>query len=251
MKGKGKKVVTWVLITCVIGLCAFVFLLWEGIIFIGSPSANNYPVRGIDVSHYQGDVKWKNVKKDLDITFAFIKATEGSKHVDENFKKNWKGSEKSGLYVGAYHFFSFDSDGENQAKNFISQVPKRDKMLPPVIDVEYYGDKANNPPKLELVRDNLDAMLKTLEKAYGCKPIIYTTMSVYSKYINEYYNSYPLWIRNVYYKPLMFKNRQWTFWQYTEKEEWPYAKKGKEQNVDMNVFAGNLKSFLRYFDLEE
>ena len=34
------------------------------------------------------------------------------------------------------------------AENFINTVHLKDGMLPPVIDVEYYGDKKNNPPGL-------------------------------------------------------------------------------------------------------
>lgn len=224
------------------------FLLWEGILFFHAPLEKNYPVKGIDVSHYQGEIDWKNIKKDMDITFAFIKATEGSNHLDENFKQNWKNAQKSGLYIGAYHFFSFESEGKTQAKNFIKNVKAFDNMLPPVVDVEYYSGNGEKLPSVQELREQLDAFLYELEEEYQCKPIIYTTMSVYSKYINEYYNAYPLWIRNTYYRPFLFKNRQWTFWQYSENGEWPYA---KDTTVDRNVFAGSLKSFLRYFNLEE
>ena len=41
---------------------------------------------------------------------------------DEKFEENWKESQKSGLYIGAYHFFSFDSPGKTQAKNFMKYV---------------------------------------------------------------------------------------------------------------------------------
>ncbi len=230
--------------------CLFAFLVWEGICFITNPIESKYPVKGIDVSHYQGEIKWASIQKDLGISFAFIKATEGSSHIDEKFEENWEKATGSGLYIGAYHFFSFDSDGKRQAKNFISHVPKKKNMLPPVVDVEYYGKKANNPPKVKVVRKELDDLLFELEKEYNCKPIIYTTISVYQKYINEYYNSYPLWIRNVYYRPFLMKNRQWTFWQYSEKGNWPYGKTKTEKYVDMNVFAGSMDGFLRYFNLE-
>ncbi|MBQ3783758.1 MAG: hypothetical protein II838_10010 [Lachnospiraceae bacterium] len=235
----------------VLCMCTFGFLYWEGIIVVKNSLDKKYSVKGIDVSHYQGEIPWEKVKDDMNIKFAFIKATEGSNYVDENFAENWENSKKSGLYVGAYHFFSFDSPGKKQAKNYIEIVKKREKMLPPVVDVEYYADKFSNSPKVSELRTELDDFLYEIEEAYGCKPIIYTTTSVYAKYINEYFNGYPLWIRNVYYRPLMLKNRQWTFWQYSESEPWPYKKKGTEICVDMNVFAGNYKSFLRYFNLEE
>src|SRR5437016_295645 len=40
------------------------------------PPKDRYPVRGIDVSHYQGAIEWVKVKR-AEISFAYIKATEG------------------------------------------------------------------------------------------------------------------------------------------------------------------------------
>jgi len=85
MDMKGKNIMKIAIVVIVLCVSAFAFLLWEGILFIHEPLEKNYPVRGIDVSHYQGEVDWKNIKKDMEISFAFIKATEGSGHVDEKF----------------------------------------------------------------------------------------------------------------------------------------------------------------------
>ena len=48
----------------------------------------NHPaqaVRGVDVSHYQGEIDWP-VLASQDIQFAFIKATEGSAYQDVYFQ---------------------------------------------------------------------------------------------------------------------------------------------------------------------
>ncbi len=81
--------------------------------------------------------------------FAFIKATEGSSNVDEYFKANWTNAQNSGLVIGAYHFFSFDSSAETQAENYIATVGNLNGKLPPAIDFEYYGDKEKSPPDVE------------------------------------------------------------------------------------------------------
>ena len=46
--------------------------------------ADRYEVRGVDVSHYQGDIDWEKMAAE-NIDFAYIKATEGSRYVDERF----------------------------------------------------------------------------------------------------------------------------------------------------------------------
>ena len=74
--------------------------------------AEGYEVHGVDVSHYQGTIDWDVLSQDLD--FAFIKATEGSTHVDDRFQDNWQAAEQTHLYLGAYHFFSFDSEGHKR-----------------------------------------------------------------------------------------------------------------------------------------
>lgn len=247
MRLKKKYMIIFFLIAT--GVWIYLLCIWEGIFWIKDPIKRKYPVKGIDVSHYQGDIDWKEVEEKMDITFAFIKATEGSSYVDEMFSKNWEEASKTKIYIGAYHFFSFDSSGEKQAEHFIKTVKPLDDMLPPVVDVEYYGDKEDNPPPVTDVRDELDDFLDKLEEHYGYKPIIYSTMSVYEKYLNEYYNAYPIWIRNTYYRPFLLKNRQWIFWQYSDKGEWPYGTE-EEQFVDKNVFAGSNETFLRYFGLE-
>ena len=48
---------------------------------------SKYPVLGVDVSNYQGLIDWDKLDEQ-NISFAFIKATEGSGHVDESARRN-------------------------------------------------------------------------------------------------------------------------------------------------------------------
>lgn len=148
--------------------------------------ADRYEVRGVDVSHYQGDIDWEKMS-DENIDFVYIKATEGSSHVDEKFYVNWENIEKTDLYYGAYHFFSFDSAGKTQAQNYISTVGSLDGKLIPVVDVEYYGDKESRKKELdrEAITRELDVLLRALEEEYDTKPILYTTYSAYHDLIKD------------------------------------------------------------------
>lgn len=42
---------------------------------------------GIDVSHYQGDIDWNIVVKNANISYAYLKATEGATLVDDTYEK--------------------------------------------------------------------------------------------------------------------------------------------------------------------
>ena len=83
--------------------------------------------------------------------FAFLKATEGSSLQDVRFAQNWANAQAAGVRVGAYHFFSYDSPGETQADNFISAVPVTPGALPPVVDIEFYGDNCCFANKLRKI----------------------------------------------------------------------------------------------------
>ena len=58
---------------------------------------------GIDVSHYQGNIDWAQVRN-AGYTFAFVKATEGTRFKDSYFIKNMNNGKANGVLMGAYHF---------------------------------------------------------------------------------------------------------------------------------------------------
>lgn len=228
-----------------IAVVAVIFLLfYYGILKFNNPSPSRYPVRGVDVASYQGDIDWEVLSRQ-GIDFAFIKATEGSSFVDDYFETNYTNALQTDLRVGVYHFFSFDSSGVTQAAHFINHVPKVDGTLPPVVDFEFYGDKKNHPPDHEETRENLNIMLRELEDYYGVKPIIYATEDSYDMYLSGYYETYDIWIRNVLTDPKPLEDQTWTFWQYTNRARLD-GYNGTEYFIDMNVFYGSVEEFAAY-----
>ena len=241
---KRKKFKWFILISLILFILLVAALFLTKKIRIAALWANGYEVHGVDVSHYQGKIDWHELAGQ-DIDFAFIKATEGSTHLDEQFARNWQKAPKEKLMVGAYHFFSFDSPGDSQAEWFIKNVGSLSGKLAPVVDAEFYGKEDKNSPEEEVVRDNLQKMFSRLEKEYHMKPILYTTYSFYRRYIQGHFEGYPLWIRNVYYSPNLDFGSSWTFWQYTDRAELS-GYKGEEKYIDKNVFYGNREELKQY-----
>lgn len=238
MKQKAVRLIFTVLLL----LCVLAILTATKRININQYLVGGYSVKGVDVSHYQGEIDWEHFREQ-GIDFAFIKATEGSSLVDERFEENREGAKAAGLYAGAYHFFSFDSTPASQAEHFIATVGDLSGSLPPVVDIEYYGDKRKNPPEKAYVVSGLRELLEALEEEYGVKPIIYTTYTVYNRYIRNAFQEYPLWIRNVYYPPGDI-GRQWTFWQYCDTGALG-GTAGEEKFVDLNVFRESREDLLK------
>ena len=97
-KIKSIVILIFAIISC--GIILIAGLIYNGIILMNNPSSDSYPVRGIDVSTYQGEINWEILVAN-DISFAFIKATEGSSLIDPHFTFNFEEAQKSGIAVGA------------------------------------------------------------------------------------------------------------------------------------------------------
>lgn len=226
--------------TLILGFCLIMTasLLYQGILQMNHPSEERYQIKGVDVSHYQGEIDWSVLAKQ-DIRFAYIKATEGSAYRDERFAENWLAASQTNLRIGAYHFFSFDSNGHTQAENFMGAVESVEGMLPPAVDVEPYG-KHRIPD--DSVLDELACWIYDIEVAYGIKPVIYTTKDLYNL-LHSTFPEYDIWIRSVYTPPS--KGMTWSFWQYSNRMRLD-GYSGEERFIDMNVFFGSEDDFQIY-----
>ena len=220
---------------------ALVLLVFQGVLRPNSLLARRYPIVGVDVSSYQGEIDWQTLAAQP-ISFAFIKATEGSFFADPCFAENFAAAQQTSLAVGAYHFFSYDSAGRTQAQNFMRTVTPFAGMLPPVIDMEFYGGYYASPPARADVQPQLNAMLQLLEQHYGQKPIIYATERSSRLYLAGDYADYAIWLRDVRGVPRLSDGRAWTFWQHTDRAQLS-SYSGKERFIDMNVFCGDAAAF--------
>ncbi|MEM9733613.1 MAG: GH25 family lysozyme [Pseudomonadota bacterium] len=202
----------------------------------------DFDVHGIDLSRHNLGISWKTVKR-AGIDFAFVKATEGKDDQDRRFKEFWAATEKAGIPRSAYHFYYFCATPEAQARNYIRTVPKRDRALPPVLDVEWNPKSPTcrkRPKPAETVK-LLKRWLDVIERHYGQKPIIYTTVDFHADNLSDgSLPGYQYWLRSVKAEPkFVYGNRPWKFWQYTGTGKVP----GIEGKVDINAFYGNRRQW--------
>ena len=201
-----------------------------------------FAIHGIDVSHYQSSINWKDVRQmqyeKIKIGFSFIKATEGSGIEDEYFEQNWNEARKASIPIGAYHYFIPGISGKLQALNYIKSVDLEKNDLPPVLDVEQINDISTDTMIME-IQEWLDMM----ENEYCVKPIIYTNVDFYNDYLRGYFDAYPLWIANYNSENVPSINRDWLFWQHSSEGH----VNGINGNVDLNVFNGDSASFKTIF----
>lgn len=226
-------VVTIIVALLVVSAVALYGLLKAKVIEINPLFIKSTDVVGVDISSYQANVDMEKLA-DEGMSFVYVKATEGSTSVDERFAENWNNARASRLEAGAYHFFSFDSPGETQARHYIDVVGKLDGCLIPVVDVEYYGDKKENPPAAEDVVRELQSYLDVLEAEYGVLPMIYSSRDVEKAFLHDSFDNYPRWVHSVRFPIWLDYQGSWLVWQYSNRAELE-GYSGGEQFIDLNV----------------
>jgi len=206
-------------------------------------------IPGIDVSHWQREIDWSEVKRS-GVKFAFIKATEfpdkrTSLFVDGEMRKNIAGASANGLLWSAYHFFRTHIDPVIQAKVFCETVGEFNS-LPPVLDLEAAGSKG------ERLNYKVRQFLDETERITKKRPIIYSSCGFWRSYLayekrahTDWARAYPLWIAqytNLWPTPL-YPWAGWEFWQYSDKGKIP----GIVTHVDLNWFNGSLEELERKY----
>lgn len=192
------------------------------------PSTLRYPRQGIDVSHYQGEIRWTRLPN-AGVDFAYIKATEGGDYVEPTFAGNWAGASAAGIERGAYHFYSLCRPGSEQAANFIRTVPRTGDALPPAIDLEYLGN-CDKPVSVAAFQRELGIFIALVEKRYHRRVILYLTAEFDRSYRVSARFDRPLWLRSIFTEP-GFGARPWTLWQASSFRRLP----GIAGRVDWNV----------------
>ncbi|KUJ85316.1 glycoside hydrolase [Ruegeria marisrubri] len=203
----------------------------------------SFPIHGIDVSRWQGDIDWPTAKA-AGVNFVFIKATEGGDLADPMFDAHRRGARAAGVPWGAYHYFYFCRPAEEQARWFIRHVP-RGADLPHVLDMEWtpYSKTCTLRPDGKKVRAEAKKFLDMLEAHYGRRPIVYTTVDFYSDTGIGRLRGTQFWLRSVAGHPRqVYPGAYWTFWQYTGTGLVP----GIDGEVDINVFRSAPEIWLRW-----
>lgn len=190
---------------------------------------------GIDISHYQTDIDWIKLGQQKP-NFIFLKATEGATIQDQKYEEYYHQIGKLNIPVGSYHFFSYKTPGEDQAKNFLATVKRKQGDLPLVLDAEY----TRSMPGADTVKKELLTFINLIYQAMGSYPMIYCNYKYYQAYLKEILpENCKLWIVDYQGKP----NCDWTFWQTTNR----FRHEAIKGHVDLNLFNGtksNLQSLL-------
>lgn len=214
--------------------------LWEQGRLRLEPDPRRHPLKGVDLSHHQGAVDWGALGAG-ELSFAYLKASEGGAHRDKRFAENALGAADASIPAGAYHFFTFCRDGLSQADNYLGAVRGAPLVLPPAVDLEFGGNCARRP-SIEELRADLRAFAERVERRTGRRLVYYVT----GDFLREYGPSLPrdarVWIRSIFLPADLAYGPGWTFWQYTGRAR----VRGIRGPVDLNVFRGSREDWAAF-----
>lgn len=152
---------------------------------------------GIDVSQYQGNIDWNQVK-DAGVKFAFIRGGYGKNNIDPYFHQNAKGATAVGIPIGIY-WFSYALNTEmavNEAKYAIDLAKQYNVTWPIAYDLEgdsvSYASRQGVTITKQLATDMAKAFCQTVEQA-GYTPMNYTNLSYYYNYFDRSQIPYDIW----------------------------------------------------------
>lgn len=201
--------------------------------------STKYFVKGVDVSHHNPILNWQSLLEE-DITFAYMKSTEGNSHVDRNYIYNYELAKKTNIKVGSYHFYTFALSGKEQAQHFLSNTKFDTGDLFPAIDVEHsqINVYSNDKKFKELVIQELKVLEKELYEHFGIHPVIYTNKDCYKLYIKGNFPDNIIWMCDLHNEPSE-DITNWRLWQFSHKGELP----GVDGHIDLNYYRYSFEEF--------
>lgn len=149
----------------------------------------------LDLSKWQASnqehppvIPWNAAKaKGKGIRGVYIKATEGTQHVDVELRRNYESCRAEGLYKDLYHYF-LNGAGKPQANLFLNALMDYPGDLRPAFDVE-----------VRCRAVDLRAACERLLEA-GTEPIIYTSPYAWNSYVSgtqaekAWFSRFGLWL---------------------------------------------------------
>ncbi len=193
-------------------------------------------VTGIDVSYYQEEIDWPQVKAS-GIEFVFVRlgyrsSDDGSLCVDKTAHRNLAQAKEAGLLVGAYFFSQAVTpvEASQEAEFALEVVADYELDLPLAYDWEIVNETARTQG---MTKEKLMACVEvfcTKVEAAGYDSLVYFNRDISQQLLNLDRLDREIWFAmyDSSYPDLPRKPR---YWQYTNEGKVP----GIQGNVDLNL----------------
>ncbi len=193
--------------TLTILFLSFSFILFSFQNIFALEPSSNVIYRGIDVSEFQGNINYNEVKN-AGIEIVYIRSSEGTNFIDPFFRTNYENAKANGLKVGFYHYVTArDIESAIQEADFFASViegTNPDCKL--AMDFEYFDGLSSYE-----VNEISLAFLNRLQQVTNKEVVVYSDAYNAQNVFNKEVASYPLWIAD-YFVSNPAPNDNWNFW---------------------------------------
>lgn len=206
-------------------------------------------IKGIDVSRFQGEVDWEQVKA-AGYKFAMLRAGYGDNTVDEQFRRNASECNRIGLPIGAY-WFCYSASPENAAKeadSCIRTVSPYRLEYPVCFDIEQasadYVESQGISFTPALARSMVKSFCNRVESK-GYYAMFYSNRSFFDTYLGtELSKRYAFWYARY---TDTFDGTDCGMWQYSSTGRVP----GISGNVDLDLAYVDYPAVIRKAGLNQ
>ncbi len=215
----------------------------------------------IDISHWQGEMDW-DVFMQSDAEGCIIRAgscnaVTGIPYTDYKYEQNMTAVDSFTEVIGTYWYWRANHDPIEQADYYADLLKFKPWNLPPVADVEAWGNV-----NMSTMQSRLKKFVDRLQFRTGYKPIIYTRTTFWNPYVGNpsWAKDHDLWIARYnsaitgpwsdgWGKPYSWDN--WVFWQYSADGNGLGRIYGVDgDDIDLDYFNGTSAELREYAGLD-
>lgn len=214
-----------------------------------------YPVVGVDISAWQGNVDFGKLA--TKVYYVFIRAGRGNADYDIKYATYLKGAQTYGRGIGLY-WYMIPRTGTNfkqHVATFSAVYKDSGSQLPPVFDVEDNGGMS----RTELT-GWLQKAVMMFEDIAGVSPMIYTSAGFWNSntYRNDWAKRLDLWVAHwtTADEPIIPNDwgaisnpKTWKFWQYSSKGK-GYDYGVSSINIDLDRYHYSLAQFNQQYKMD-
>ncbi len=207
-----KRAISWR--TRIVALLALVlagaggWLWWQGRHW--APPRSEFPQQGVLIGADDGQADFKALKA-IGADFVYLEASGGATARDGAFAGNLARVRESGLPFGVVHAYDPCIAAERQAGNFVTIVPRDERLLPPAIELERLAAECADPVSEAAVESELTTFLNQIEGHAGKPAVLKLAPAFEERYHVAARIERNLWLERDWLQPA-YAGRPWTLW---------------------------------------
>ena len=174
------------------------------------PDETRYAEQGALIGDEDGAVRF-DVLKGLGAQFVYLEASQGANGKETRFSENLAAARAAGLQVGAVHVFDACQKAGGQSANFVTEVPRDPKLLPPAVILSGNTDYCPERVSEAAVQSELMTFVNQIEAHSGKPVILAPTRAFEARYHVAARLDRNLWLSRDFFPPT-YAGRPWVLW---------------------------------------